>query len=124
MKIRGGRENAPLTFYTARGLFARPSVKNPPIGCNKLVYERFEPERQPRYMSTNPLSPTPLSHRAPIGINMFPDREGGSWRKTRGALHKVRTINLDFEALICLAVPRGKRWWERWTEIDGPLHGG
>lgn len=98
------------------GLFTRPSVKNPPIGCNKLVYERFEPERRPWYVSTNPLSP--LSHRAPIGINMFPDREGGSWRKTRGALHKVRTINLDFEALICLAVPRGKRWlgdWDRWT---------
>lgn len=118
-------EEKKYTAHFLHGLFTRPSVKNPPIGCNKLVYERFEPERRPWYVSTNPLSP--LSHRAPIGINMFPDREGGSWRKTRGALHKVRTINLDFEALICLAVPRGKRWlgdWDRWTASRGIISSG
>lgn len=72
------------------------------------------------------LSPTPLSQ-LQSGSICSPvvtlDRRE-TWWKTRGALHKVRTINLDFEALICLAcASRKRRWrrdWDRWI----PLHGG
>lgn len=120
-KIPSGRANVPVEQH--RPLFTRP-VKNPPIGCNKLVYEQFEPERQPWYVSTisslflQPLCPNPALQSGSICSPVVTlDRRETLW-KTRGALHKVRTINLDFEALICLAVPRGNAVGSA-TEIDG-----
>lgn len=69
-------------------------------------------------LSLQPLCPNPALQSGSICSPVVTlDRRETLW-KTRGALHKVRTINLDFEALICLAVPRGNAVGSA-TEIDG-----
>lgn len=73
---------------------------------------------RPSPLSLQPLCPNPALQSGSICSPVVTlDRRETLW-KTRGALHKVRTINLDFEALICLAVPRGNAVGSA-TEIDG-----
>lgn len=72
----------------------------------------------PLSLFLQPLCPNPALQSGSICSPVVTlDRRETLW-KTRGALHKVRTINLDFEALICLAVPRGNAVGSA-TEIDG-----
>lgn len=125
-KIPSGRANVPVEQH--RPLFTRP-VKNPPIGCNKLVYEQFEPERQPWYVSTiSSLSPTPLSQpRAPIGINMFPGRDtGSSWNVVENSrrLAQGKDDKSWFRGIDMPCCASRKRCWKRDRDRWIPLHGG
>lgn len=114
---------APPTLYTVRGLFTRP-VKNPPIGCNKLVYERFEPGRQLWYASTIP----PFLYLQPLCPNSAPqsgsicspvvDRRGNV---VENALHRGKDDKSWFRGIDMPCRASRKRCWKR--EIDGSSRG-
>lgn len=104
---------APPTLYTVRGLFTRP-VKNPPIGCNKLVYERFEPGRQLWYASTippflQPLCPNSAPQSGSI-CSPVVDRRGNV---VENALHRGKDDKSWFRGIDMPCRASRKRCWKR-----------
>lgn len=125
-KIPSGRANVPVEQH--RPLFTRP-VKNPPIGCNKLVYKQFEPERQPWYVSTisslslQPLCPNPALQSGSI---CSPRDTGSSWNVVENSrrLAQGKDDKSWFRGIDMPCCASRKRCWKRDRDRWIPLHGG